>query len=146
LAKAVVDADSLQRVWAAERHVSAAVTQLKRDEWTRPMLSMKEQLSLVLMLEVAFGAIFELPLIMALLAAVGILRFAFIAKYQRHAILLCVAAAAILTPTGDVVNLAMMAVPMVVCFELGVLMVFVFDRRRAKAEQEAEQPDVDPAI
>ncbi len=140
------DAEAAGKVWSAARHVSAAVTQLKQEEWTRPMLSMKEQLSLVLMLEIAFGFIFELPLIMALLAAVGILRFAFIGKYQRHAILLCVAAAAILTPTGDVINLGRMAVPMVVCFELGVLMVWIFDRRRARAEQEADQADADPAV
>ncbi|MBI5544809.1 MAG: twin-arginine translocase subunit TatC [Deltaproteobacteria bacterium] len=124
------DAGSLREIWSAQRHLAAAQFRLGQEEWTKPMLSMKEQLSLVLMLEVAFGAIFELPLIMALLAMIGLLKFRFVAKYQRYAILACVVLAAIVSPTGDVVNLSLMAVPMVVCFEVGVLLVWVFERRR----------------
>ena len=48
------------------------------------MLTMREQLSLVLLLEVAFGLIFELPLLMSLLAWLGVVTPAFLAKYQRH--------------------------------------------------------------
>ena len=120
-------------VWSAEKHLSAAKGRLTDQEWTRPMLSMKEQLSLVLLLEVAFGAIFELPLIMALLSIVGLLKFAFVARYQRHAILACVVLAAIITPSGDAVNLGLMALPMIFCFELGVLLVFLLEKRRPAA-------------
>lgn len=125
------DAATLTDIWSAHRHLAAAASRLGQEEWTRPMLSMKEQLSLVLMLEIAFGAIFELPLIMALLAMIGLLKFRFVAKYQRHAILLCVIIAAIVTPTGDAVNLSLMAVPMVFCYEIGVALVWIFERRRA---------------
>ena len=134
------DAAAFKDVWGAQRHLAATVTRLGKEEWTRPMLSMKEQLSLVLMLEVAFGAIFELPLIMALLAMVGLLKFKFVAKYQRHAILLCVIVAAIVTPTGDAINLSLMAVPMIFCYEIGVLLVWIFERRRA-ARLASEQTD-----
>jgi len=104
------------------------------------MLSMKEQLSLVLMLELAFGAIFELPLVMALLAMIGLLKFRLVARYQRHALVLCVLVAALITPTSDAVNLALMAVPMIVCFELGVILVWIFERRR-NAQESAEDGD-----
>ena len=134
------DAAALKEVWGAQRHLAAVVARLGQEEWTRPMLSMKEQLSLVLMLEVAFGAIFELPLIMALLAMIGLLKFRFVAKYQRHAILLCVVVAAIVTPTGDAVNLSLMAVPMIFCYEVGVLL-WIFERRRAaRAADEGNPP------
>jgi sec-independent protein translocase protein TatC len=108
------------------------------------MLSMKEQLSLVLMLEIAFGAIFELPLLMALLAMIGILKFRFVAKYQRHAILLCVIVAAIVTPTGDAVNLSLMAVPMIFCYEVGVLLVWIFERRRNERQAAEEKAGAAP--
>jgi len=64
-----------------------------------------------------------------------------VARYQRHALLACVVLAALLTPTGDAINLAMMAVPMVLCFEIGVLLVWVFERRRAarEAAEEAQE-------
>ncbi|MGC4121685.1 MAG: twin-arginine translocase subunit TatC [Myxococcales bacterium] len=124
------DAASVKQVWDAHRHLAAAAAKLGAEEWTRPMLSMKEQLSLVLMLELAFGAIFELPLVMALLAMIGLLKFRFVARYQRHAIVLCVLVAALITPTSDAVNLSLMAVPMIVCFELGVILVWIFEKRR----------------
>ncbi len=126
-------------VWKAHRHLAAAQGKLGQEEWTRPMLSMKEQLSLVLLLEVAFGLIFELPLIMSVLAMIGLLKFRWVAKYQRHAILACVVVAAIVTPTGDVINLSLMAVPMIVCYELGVVLVWIFERRRSEREAQEEK-------
>ena len=138
------DASAFTELWAAQRHLAAAASRLGQEEWTRPMLSMKEQLSLVLMLEIAFGAIFELPLLMALLAMIGILKFRFVAKYQRHAILLCVIVAAIVTPTGDAVNLSLMAVPMIFCYEIGVLLVWIFERRRNERQAAEEKENGAP--
>jgi sec-independent protein translocase protein TatC len=123
-------AGAFQAIWSAQRHLAGASRRMAEEEWTRPMLSMREQLSLVLVLEVAFGLIFELPLVMALLSMAGLLRFRWVARYQRHAILACFVVAAVVTPTGDVVNLSLMAIPMVVCYELGVLLVWIFERRR----------------
>jgi len=119
-------------VWKLERELSVGKGRYESLTWTRPMLTMNEQLSLVLVLELAFGVIFELPLIMALLAVVGLLKASWLMKYQRHAFVVCLIAAAVITPTGDAVNLAMMAVPMLMCFELGVVAVWLIERRRAK--------------
>jgi sec-independent protein translocase protein TatC len=122
-----------------ELHVGLArATALHRAlNWTQPMLSMSEQLSLILVLEIATGAIFELPVVMALLGLVGILESAWLMRYQRHAILLVIVVAAVATPTSDPVNLMLMAGPLLVCFELGVLMVWLAERRRARAAGQA---------
>jgi sec-independent protein translocase protein TatC len=126
-------AAAIAGLWNLEKQLAAAKTVYDARNWTRPMLTMREQLSLVLLLELAFGIIFELPLIMAVLAMVGLIKASFLMKYQRHAIVVCLIAAAIITPTGDAVNLALMAVPMALCYELGVLAAWIIEKRRAKA-------------
>jgi sec-independent protein translocase protein TatC len=124
----------LLSVWNLERQLARGQDVYARAAWTRPMLTMSEQLTLVLMLELALGVIFELPLVMALLGMLGILNSKLLMRYQRHAFLLCLAAAAIITPTGDAINLSIMAGPMFLCYELGVLAVWIVERRRKDAD------------
>ena len=99
------------------------------------MLSMSEQLTLVLVLELAFGLIFELPLVMAVLGLAGLVTSPFLFKYQRHAFVVCLIAAAVITPTGDAINLALMAGPMLLCYELGVLLVWLIEKRRRNQKE-----------
>ncbi len=120
-------------LWRLERDLSVAQARHAALTWTRPMLTMKEQLSLVLLLELAFGVIFELPLVIALLAMLGIVKASFLFKYQRHALVVCMIVGAIITPTGDAVNLALIMVPMFLCYELGLLAAWFIEKRRAKA-------------
>ena len=119
-------------LWTLEKDLSFAKAEHDSERWTRPMLTMREQLSLVLLLELAFGIIFELPLVMALLAKLGLVKAKWLIKYQRHAFVLCLIAAAIITPTGDAVNLALMAGPMLACYELGVLAAWLIEKQRDK--------------
>jgi len=128
--------EELSGLWKLEKELAAGYAQHDAERWTRPMLSMHEQLSLVLLLILAFGIIFELPLVMALLGVVGVVRSKWLFRYQRHAFVVCLIAAAIITPTGDVVNLSLMAGPMLLCYELGVLLVWLVERRRARNEAE----------
>lgn len=129
---ALTHAEELQGVWKMQKELAAGNARHDAERWTRPMLSMEEQLSLVLLLILAFGIIFELPLVMALLGVVGVVQSRWLFKYQRHAFVICLIAAAIITPTGDVVNLSLMAGPMLACYELGVLLVWLVERRRAR--------------
>ncbi|WP_342375891.1 twin-arginine translocase subunit TatC [Myxococcus stipitatus] len=124
--------EELAGLWKLEKELSAGEARHEAARWTRPMLTMHEQLSLVLLLILAFGIIFELPLVMALLGVVGVVQSKWLFKYQRHAFVVCLIAAAIITPTGDVVNLSLMAGPMLACYELGVLLVWLVERRRAR--------------
>src|SRR5207248_396012 len=82
----------------------------------KPMLMMDDQLGLVMTLILAFGIIFELPLVLTFLAMMGIVDHKFLNKYRRHAIVVNVIIAAFVTPTGDPFNLALMALPMMVCY------------------------------
>jgi sec-independent protein translocase protein TatC len=131
-------------LWKLEKGLSVGKVEYDASAWTRPMLTMREQLSLVLMLELAFGVIFELPLVMALLSLVGLVKASFLLKYQRHAIVVCLIAAAVITPTGDAVNLALMTVPMLMCYELGVLAAWFIEKRRAKQAASAALTTTSP--
>ncbi len=119
-------------VWELEKLLGVAQARAESLNWTKPMLSMEEQLTLVLVLELAFGLIFELPLVMMVLGLVGLVSSKFLFKYQRHAFVVCLIAAAVLTPTGDAVNLALMAGPMLLCYELGVVLVWLVEKRRLR--------------
>jgi sec-independent protein translocase protein TatC len=136
-------------LWTLEKDLALGKAQYDARRWTRPMLTMREQLSLVLLLELAFGIIFELPLVMALLAKLGLVKSRWLMKYQRHAFVLCLIAAAIITPTGDAVNLSLMAGPMLLCYELGVLAAWLIERQRnkqlaAEAKSDALAPPTAP--
>jgi sec-independent protein translocase protein TatC len=88
------------RLWKMEKTVAAGQSALAEEAWTKPLLTMSEQLSLVLMLLLALGVVFELPIVMALLAALGLVKAKFLMKYQRRLHRLS-DPAAVITPTGD---------------------------------------------
>jgi sec-independent protein translocase protein TatC len=94
-----------------------------------PMLSLSEQLSLVLAMMLGFGIIFEVPVVIAFLAMIGLVNWRFLAKYRRHAIVVNVTLAAIITPTGDPFNLALMAVPMILFYEVGIILARVLGKK-----------------
>jgi sec-independent protein translocase protein TatC len=96
-----------------------------------PMLTLSEQLSLVLGLLLGFGIVFEVPVIIAFLSMIGLVNWRFLAKYRRHAIVVNVALAAIITPTGDVFNLALMALPMIAFYEVGIVLARVLGKKPA---------------
>ena len=68
-----------------------------------------------------FGLIFELPLSMMLLGRIGLVSAAKLSRYRRYAILSISIVAAVLTPTPDIFNMALMGVPLYLLFELGIL-------------------------
>lgn len=98
-----------------------------------PILMMSDQLGLVMTLLLAFGIVFEIPLVLTSLSMLGLVDWRWLAKYRRHAIIVNVIIAAVVTPTGDPFNLALMAVPMILCYELGVLGARVFAKKPATA-------------
>ncbi|MFH1481795.1 MAG: twin-arginine translocase subunit TatC [Pseudomonadota bacterium] len=95
-------------------------------EWVRPLPSLGEYFGLACWLLFAFGAVFELPLVMSLLSHIGIVTPAFLRKSRKYAFLLSFVLAAILTPTPDVFNQLLMAGPLVILYELGILGARIF--------------------
>lgn len=74
----------------------------------------------VLQMLIGFGLSFELPLIMVILARLGILQRAVVVQHRRHAVVILLIVAACVTPTSDPFNLALMFVPLYGLFELGL--------------------------
>lgn len=99
-----------------------------------PMLSISEQLGLVMAMLLGFGVVFEVPVIISFMAMVGLVTADWLAKYRRYAIIGNVIAAAIITPTGDPLNLALMAVPMIVFYEIGILLARVLGKKAPAGE------------
>lgn len=108
-----------------------------------PMLTMGEQLSLILTMTLAFALVFELPILLALLAKLGVVQVGTLKRTRRYAIVACVAAAAIITPTGDPFNLMLMAVPMVLCYELGIFMAGFVEKKGDGDASDDDKSDLD---
>ena len=94
--------------------------------------SVSEYFSLAIRLLIAFGLIFEMPVLMVFLAKVGLVSVSFLNRNRKYAILINFIIAAILTPTPDVVNQMMMGVPLIVLYEVSVLSVWFFGRQTFK--------------
>ena len=93
------------------------------------MPAVTEYFSLAIHLLIAFGVIFEMPVLMVFLAKIGIVNLAFLNRHRKYAILINFVIAAILTPTPDVVNQFMMAVPLMILYEISVVAVWIFGRK-----------------
>lgn len=77
-----------------------------------------------------FGIAFEMPLVMLLLGKAGVVNALMLKEYRRYAILIIAIVSAIITPTPDVFNLSLMAVPLLVLYELSIILVRVFEGDR----------------
>jgi sec-independent protein translocase protein TatC len=100
----------------------------------KPMISVEKYVSFCTFFIFGFGLTFELPLILALLSYLRVVNAAFLTRNRRYAILLIAIAAAVITPTPDVFNMALMGGPLYILFEIGVILVKIVERKRARAE------------
>lgn len=100
------------------------------NDFLSPMPTVREYFSLCLRLLIAFGVIFELPVFMVLLARMGLISVAMLRRQRRYAILAAFVIAALLTPTPDVINQCMMAIPLIVLYEAGIGAILLFGRQR----------------
>lgn len=80
------------------------------------------------------GLVFEIPIIIGLLTDIGIVRSKVLCQHRRYAILLIFVAAAIITPTQDIINMLVFAVPMMALFEAGILIAKVIERRNKETK------------
>ncbi len=105
-------------------------------ETIRPMPSMKEYLSFASKLLLAFGLVFELPLVITFMARLGIVSVAQLKKNRKYAILLFFLASAVLTPP-DVITQIFMAFPMMLLYEISIIGARIFGRKTDAAEKAA---------
>lgn len=98
-------------------------------------LSADEYLSFFLTMSVAFGLVFEMPLVLIFLAMVGVVSSASLRRARPYAIVAIVIAAAFITPTNDAITLLLMAGPMALFYELSIVGAWVIGRRRRRRER-----------
>ena len=102
-------------------------------EIIRPLPSMREYLSFASKLLLAFGVVFELPLVITFLAKLGMVSVSFLKKNRKYALLLFFVGAAILTPP-DVVTQIMMALPLMVLYEISIVGAKIFGKKPSEID------------
>lgn len=86
--------------------------------------------SLLMWLVLGMGAAFEFPLLILLLVYLGIVQVATLRKYRRHAIVAIFILAAVITPTPDPINQSLFAVPLIILYEVAILVAARLTKRR----------------
>jgi sec-independent protein translocase protein TatC len=102
-----------------------------------PMIEATQYFDFTFSMMLAFGLAFELPIAILLLSALGILNPKVLTKYRRHAIVVCLVAAAFITPDASPTTLFALAGPLYFLFELGVALSYSVTKKRRQREREA---------
>ena len=97
---------------------------------------MQQYLDLAKKLLLGFGLVFELPLLIFFLSSIGVVTHRSLWKFNRWAIVLAFVISAILTPP-DVVSQTFMAGPLIVLYNLSILVAYVVTKRRERRMQDA---------
>ena len=97
----------------------------------KPMITIENHIDFLLKFTLAFGAVFELPLAITLLSRMGVVTARMLAKHRKYAILGAFIAGAVLTPTPDAFNQTLMAGPIIILYEVGIVCARIFGRRPA---------------
>lgn len=95
------------------------------------MVTLQSYISTLLTMSLAMGIVFEIPVLSWLFAKLGFLSASFMRKYRRHAIVIILVVAAIITPTSDIFTLMLVSLPMWLLYEASILIV---KRTHKKAE------------
>lgn len=101
-----------------------------------PMLVMKDYLDLTRNMMLAFGAVFELPLLIYFLALANLVTPRGLWRFNRWFIVLAFVIGAIITPSPDVVSQLMMALPMIVLYNASIVAAYFVYRGKQKREAE----------
>ena len=104
-------------------------------ETISPGISVSKYLSLVLGLAAACGVMFELPVVTMVLHRLDFLSIAFMTQNRRYAVLLAAVATAILTPTPDAFTMTMLLVPLLMLYEISILVLRVVERRTVAEDE-----------
>ena len=108
------------------------------NEYVKALPSVKQYFSFSLKLLFAFGLVFELPVIIFFLSKLGLVTPEFLKKKRKYAILLTFVMAAILTPP-DVITQCMMAGPLIVLYEIGILVARLARKKKEEREEKVEE-------
>lgn len=97
----------------------------------QPMISIENYLSFLTSMALAFGVAFNLPVVIIILTGLGVVKVSSLVRYRRHAVVLVFVVAAILTPP-DVISQILLAIPLLLLYEVGILGAKLTTRGRPK--------------
>jgi sec-independent protein translocase protein TatC len=98
----------------------------------QPLLGANEYLSFLLAMGFGFGVVFEIPLILVFLGALGIVSAGGLRSARRYAVVANLIVASLVTPT-DILSLVVVGVPLVALYEVAILVVSLIERSRARS-------------
>ena len=98
------------------------------DHDVTPLLSVGTYIDFNVKFLLIFGCAFELPLVLTILARVGVVSAQVLAKYRKYAIMGALILSAIVTPDATLVSMLLMAVPLMVLYEIGIIGARIFGR------------------
>jgi sec-independent protein translocase protein TatC len=99
-------------------------------EYVKAFPTIGEALSFFMALTFGFGLVFEFPLVVFVLARLGVVNSQMLRSKRRYAILISGVAAAIITPTTDALSMMFMLVPLLVFYEIGILVAWIFGKKK----------------
>jgi sec-independent protein translocase protein TatC len=99
------------------------------------MLHVDAYVSFVSLFLLAFGAVFELPVIMMLLAWAGIVDHKKMRKVRKYAILVEAVVAMVITPSQDPISMMLMLIPLVILYEIGIVLAGMTGKRKARRRE-----------
>jgi sec-independent protein translocase protein TatC len=95
----------------------------------QPMITISSSIDFILKFTLAFGLVFEMPVVITLLSMLGVVTPQFLSKNRKYAILINFIIAAVLTPTPDALNQTLMAGPLIILYEVGIIAARIFGKR-----------------
>lgn len=87
------------------------------------MIALQSYISTLMTMSLAMGLVFEIPILSWLFAKLGLLSANLMRKYRKHAIIIILVVAAMITPTSDVLTLSLVALPMWALYEISIFIV-----------------------
>ncbi|MCE7068279.1 twin-arginine translocase subunit TatC [Dyadobacter sp. CY326] len=97
--------------------------------------SLSSYISLVATLTLACGIAFQLPIVVYVLAKVGVLTPSFMREYRKHAMIVILIVAAVITPSPDIYSQVIVAIPLFLLYELSILVAGKVEREKLREEK-----------
>ncbi len=115
------------------------------NEYVKALPSVKQYFSFAIKLLFAFGVVFELPVVIFFLAKMGVVTADLLKKKRKYAILMTFVIAAILTPP-DVVTQCMMAGPLIILYEIGIIVARIAQKsKKSEEDDDEEEEEAEPS-
>lgn len=97
------------------------------------LITLDSYISTLLVMSILMGVLFELPILSWVMAKLGMLKADFMSRYRRHAIVIILIIAAVITPTGDAFTLSLVALPVYLLYELSIWVVKAVEKNKKSA-------------